>query len=194
MPWVNEGGFLSSRKMLLLWSLLHRAGPGLDLLQPIPLMAKRQVQRRATMTGAGGWLPGLSLSRYRTRMIRAAVILLALTLPANAQLQRWEQKSPSASDQLQRLCISCPIPVGNPPLPDMPSEVGDIWYRHEVLDGRHMLRLSTTDLIIDSDGWRGSRLYAFANRVADQTCNGRFTMFKAVRLTTTVRQFSFRCV
>jgi hypothetical protein len=127
-------------------------------------------------------------------MIRAAIILVALTLPANAQLQRWEPKQPSASEQILKLCIFCAIPMGDPPLPDMPRESGDIWYRHEIVAGTHMLRLSTTDLIVDSDSWRGSRLHAFANRVADHTCNGRFRMIKAVRHTTTVGQFSFRCV
>jgi hypothetical protein len=128
-------------------------------------------------------------------MIRAAVIpLLALTLPASAQSPRWAaEPQPSAADQLSKLCIFCTIPVGHAPMPDMPREVGDIVYRHEVLEGRHLLRLSTTDLIIDSDEWREQRLFAFATRVADQTCHGRFRVVKAVRQTTTTGQFSFRC-
>ena len=60
-------------------------------------------------------------------MIRTAIILLlALTLPANAQLQRWEPKQLTLSDHLYRLCIFCTIPVGDPPLPAMPRESGDI--------------------------------------------------------------------
>jgi len=127
-------------------------------------------------------------------MIRIAIILLlALTLPANAQLQRWEPKQLTLSDHLYRLCIFCTIPVGDPPLPAMPRESGDVWYRHEVLAGTHTLRLSTTDLVVDSHAWRGERLIAFANRVAGQTCNGRYRMIRAARHTTTVGQFSFRC-
>jgi hypothetical protein len=96
-------------------------------------------------------------------------------------------------DQLIKLCIFCSIPVGNPPLPDMPREVGDIVYRHEVLYGTHLLRLSTTDRIIDSDAWREKRLFAFATRFAEWTCEGRFRIIKAIRHTTTTGQFSFRC-
>ncbi|MEA3095666.1 MAG: hypothetical protein QOJ04_7008 [Caballeronia sp.] len=94
---------------------------------------------------------------------------------------------------LVKLCIFCSLPVGHPPLPDMPRAVGDIVYRHEVLSGTHLLRLSTTDLIIDTDGWRGSRLLAFATNFADQTCAGRFRITKTERLTTTTGQVSFRC-
>jgi hypothetical protein len=96
-------------------------------------------------------------------------------------------------NELLRLCIFCTIPVGHAPLPDMPREVGDVVYRHEILYGRHLLRLSTTDLIFDTDEWREKRLFAFATRFADQTCSGRFRMIKAVRQTTTTGRFSFRC-
>ena len=91
------------------------------------------------------------------------------------------------------LCIFCTLPVGRAPLPDVAREAGDIFYRHEVLYGTHLLRLSTTNLIVDTDGWRGQRLYAFAADFADRTCGGRFRIVKAVRQTTYAEQFSFKC-
>jgi hypothetical protein len=96
-------------------------------------------------------------------------------------------------NELLKLCIFCTIPVGHPPLPDMAREVGDIWYRHEVLYGDHLLRLSTTDLIIDTDALREQRLFAFASNFADQTCNGRFRITKVVRETTSAGRFWFKC-
>jgi hypothetical protein len=126
-------------------------------------------------------------------MMRAALIFLALTLPAGAQTLRWPAEQKPTWDPLLRLCIFCTIPVGRAPLPDMPRESSDIFYRHQVLYGTHLLRLSTTDLIIDSGEWREKRLFAFATRFADQECSGRFRMIKAVRQTTTAAQFSFRC-
>jgi hypothetical protein len=92
------------------------------------------------------------------------------------------------------LCIFCTLPVGRAPLPDLPREAGDIFYRHEVLYGTHLLRLSTTDLIIDTDGWREQRLFAFATSFADRTCGGRFRIVNAVRQTTYAAQFSFKCL
>ncbi len=129
--------------------------------------------------------------RYHSIMVRPALILLllAFTLPANAQPV---ERDP-AWDALRRLCIFCTIPVGHPPLPDMPHEAGDIFYRHEVLSGKHLLRLSTTDRIIDTDEWRKKRLFAFATKFADDTCNGHFQPIKTLWQTTTARQFSFRC-
>jgi hypothetical protein len=65
--------------------------------------------------------------------------------------------------------------------------------------GTHLLRLSTTDVILDSDRYRVERLYAFAYRFADQTCQGRFTLSAAERASwPTVRpiyarQYVFRC-
>jgi hypothetical protein len=75
----------------------------------------------------------------------------------------------------------------------MPREAGDIVYRHEVLYGTHLLRLSTTDLIIDGDEWREKRLFAFATRFADRTCGGRFRIINAIRQTTTAGEFAFKC-
>jgi hypothetical protein len=92
------------------------------------------------------------------------------------------------------LCIFCPLPVGRAPLPDMPREAGDIFYRHEVLYGTHLLRLSTTNFIVDTDGWRERRLFAFATSFADRTCGGRFRIVNAVRQTTYTGQFSFKCL
>jgi hypothetical protein len=91
------------------------------------------------------------------------------------------------------LCLFCSVPVGRAPFPDIPREAGGIVYRHEILSGTHLLRLSTTDLILDSDAWRERRLLAFATSFAERTCRGRFRITDAVRLTTTVGQFSFRC-
>ena len=104
------------------------------------------------------------------RMIRSTLILLALTLPAIAQPSRWPPEQPP--NPLLKLCIFCTIPVGRAPFPDVARESGDIFYRHEVIYGTHLLRLSTTDLIIDSDAWREKRLLDFGTKIADQTCPG----------------------
>ena len=98
----------------------------------------------------------------------------------------------------QALCF-CALLV-NDPSPQMAQSVGDIWYTHESLGhGRHLLRLSTTDLIIDWNHFRKNRLYAFAEQFADQTCQGRYKLAVAERSSWPkirpiyARQFVFRC-
>jgi hypothetical protein len=90
-------------------------------------------------------------------------------------------------------CLFCMSVDGAGPFPQMPREVGAIKYRHEVLYGTHLLRLSTTDLILDSDGMRADRSFAFARDYADRTCSGRYRIVNAQRLTTYAGQFAFRC-
>lgn len=90
------------------------------------------------------------------------------------------------------LCMFCSVGA---PAPGMAHEAGDIWYRHEVLSGRkHILRLSTTDLILDAHGWRKQRLKTFAEDFAAKTCDGRYRMIGGDRLTTYAAQVTFRCV
>ena len=91
------------------------------------------------------------------------------------------------------LCVFC-WSVGAP-APDMAHEAGSIWYRHEILShGKHLLRLSTTDLIVDSGRWRKQRLRAFAQNFAADTCAGRYTILNSDRITTTAAQVLFRCL
>jgi len=100
---------------------------------------------------------------------------------------------------MQALCFLCAT-AGSPPHPQLSRPAGDIRYTHELLGGRtHLLRLSTTDFLLDSDRHRQNRLNAFARRFADQTCDGRFTLRPAERASwPTVRpvyakQYVFLC-
>ena len=77
---------------------------------------------------------------------------------------------------------------------------GFISYRYEVLGGgKYLLRLSTTDLILDNDSFREMRMREFAKHFADRTCQGRFQLAavdppswpKDHPLYT--KQFMFRC-
>ena len=99
----------------------------------------------------------------------------------------------------QALCIFCVV-MGNGPNPQIAHRDGDIRYTHESLrHGRHLLRLSTTDFILDSDQYRNDRLYAFAQQFADRTCQGRFKLADAERRSwpkirpTYAKQFVFHC-
>jgi hypothetical protein len=100
----------------------------------------------------------------------------------------------------QALCFFCVV-MGGPPYPQVSQRAaGDIWYTHEMPGrGDHLLRLSTTDYILDSDRYRVERLDAFAYRFADQTCHGRFTLGDAGRASwptvrpVYARQYVFRC-
>jgi hypothetical protein len=71
---------------------------------------------------------------------------------------------------------------------------GDIWFTHERLShGKHLLRLSTTDLLLDRDQARGARLQAFARNFAMRTCGGRFLFVDADRPTSYAGQIVFVC-
>ena len=92
--------------------------------------------------------------------------------------------------QILCLCTS----VAFAPQPQISRQVGDVWYTHEILGhGKHLLRLSTTDLLLDSDQARRHRLTAFAKDFAHRTCPGRFVFVDGERLTSYARQFVFRC-
>lgn len=99
----------------------------------------------------------------------------------------------------QALCFFCSA-IGNAPEPHIAQGAGDIWYTHEML-GRdtHLLRLSTTDVVIDTHALRDRRLYAFAYQFAERNCQGRFDLALAERsswLDTRplyARQYAFRC-
>jgi hypothetical protein len=98
---------------------------------------------------------------------------------------------------LQSLCIFCAVTTG--PHPQVPGI--DIRYSHErVGPGLHLLRLSTTDLILDWNQARKDRLHAFAEQFANDTCRGRFKLGPADNPswpkihTTYAKQFVFRCV
>jgi hypothetical protein len=93
----------------------------------------------------------------------------------------------------QILCLFCGT-IGSPPYAPMPQQSMDIWYRHEVLSrGRHLLRLSNTDLLLDSKAARQYRLQAFAADVASRTCPGPFAFVDGDRLTSYATQIVFQC-
>ena len=99
---------------------------------------------------------------------------------------------------VQALCFFCV--VGSPPQPQQARSSWDIWYTHETpAAGVHVLRLSTTDFILDTNGFRVQRLDAFAQRFADASCHGRFQLNPADRptlpptRTVYARNYIFRC-
>ena len=81
------------------------------------------------------------------------------------------------------------------------QSAGLIQYRYEALSkGVYLLRLSTSDLLFDTDEWREERMRVFAQQFADQACNGRFRLAKAdvpnwpKDRPLYTRQFAFRCL
>jgi hypothetical protein len=93
---------------------------------------------------------------------------------------------------LQLLCLCTSVAYG--PVPQVARSAGDIWYTHETLGGgRHLLRLSSTDLLLDGDRERGARLKAFARDFAARTCRGSFRVVDGNRLTTYAGQVVFVC-
>jgi len=92
----------------------------------------------------------------------------------------------------------CFCTVMGVPQPQVAHQSGDIWYTVEPLSrGGQLLRLSTSDSVIDHDDARLRRLQAFAESYADQACGGRFRLTPAgeryrVR-PVYARQFVFRC-
>jgi hypothetical protein len=100
---------------------------------------------------------------------------------------------------LQMFCFC--VAVAGGPYPQVAHQSGDIWYTHELLGrGTHLLRLSTTDLILDSDYDREGRLATFAQQFADQTCRGRYKLNNAERVSwpkirpVYAKQYVFHCV
>lgn len=99
----------------------------------------------------------------------------------------------------QALCFFCTA-ISSGPQPQLPQISGDIWFTHEALGRRsHLLRLSTTDYILDSNSARDQRLQAFAQRFAGQACHGRFDLTVAERVfwpktrPLYTKQYIFRC-
>jgi hypothetical protein len=99
----------------------------------------------------------------------------------------------------QALCFFC-VTIGSPPAPQLPQRAGDLWYAHEMpARGIHVLRLSTTDYILDSDRYHRERLNAFAHQFAEQTCHGPFMLAPAQRSSwprvrpTYAKQYVFHC-
>jgi hypothetical protein len=75
----------------------------------------------------------------------------------------------------QILCFCAAVVSGPQPQPVMYD--GFISYRYEVLGGgKYLLRLSTTDLGLDSDSFREMRMRDFAQHFADRTCQGRYQL------------------
>ena len=100
---------------------------------------------------------------------------------------------------LELFCVIC-LSMTAPPHAQMSRAVGDVRYTHERLGGgMHLLRLSTTDLLIDSDDWRQQRLLAFANEYAGRACAGPFSLGEATRPSWPktkplyAKQYLFRC-
>src|SRR6266700_3454632 len=100
---------------------------------------------------------------------------------------------------LQALCFC--VTVASEPYPQVAQQAGDIWFTHERLGhGKHLLRLSARDLILDSDHYRVGRMEAFAQQFAGQTCQGRYKLADGERSSSPkirpiyAKQFVFRCV
>ena len=100
---------------------------------------------------------------------------------------------------LEFACVIC-LSMSAPPHPQMSLAVGDVRYTHERLgQGVHLLRLSTTDLLLDSDDWRARRLLAFASDYAGRACGGPFNLGEATRPSWPktrplyAKQYLFRC-
>ncbi|MBN8989825.1 MAG: hypothetical protein J0H42_16355 [Rhizobiales bacterium] len=99
----------------------------------------------------------------------------------------------------QALCFFCAM-TASAPQPQSPQGTLDIWVTHEML-GRntHLLRLSTTDRILDGNAARDRRLHAYAGNFASQTCQGGFDLAPAERASWPLagplyaRQYAFRC-
>jgi hypothetical protein len=102
---------------------------------------------------------------------------------------------------LQALCFCVSVAGAVDPYPQTAGQAGDIWFTHERLGrGKHLLRLSARDLILDSDYHRVGRMEVFAQKFADQTCQGRYKLADAERASSPkirpiyAKQFVFRCV
>lgn|SRR5215813_5205874 len=102
---------------------------------------------------------------------------------------------------LQALCFCASVAGAVEPYPQVSRQAGDIWFTHERLGhGKHLLRLSARDLILDSDYYRVGRMEAFAQQFAQQTCHGRYKVADAERASWPkirpiyAKQFVFRCV
>lgn len=100
---------------------------------------------------------------------------------------------------LELFCVIC-MSMTSPPYPQMSRAAGDVRYTHERLGGGvHLLRLSTADLLIDSDDWRSQRLFAFASDYAGRACGGPFNLGEATRPSWPktrplyAKQYLFRC-
>ena len=97
------------------------------------------------------------------------------------------------SPLVQLLCLCTSIAYA--PVPQTARAYGDIWYTHEVLSrGKHLLRLSTTDQLLDDERARSGRLKAFAKDFAMRTCGeGRFLFVDKDRPTSYAGQAVFVC-
>lgn len=94
---------------------------------------------------------------------------------------------------LELICMFCW--TVRQPAPALAHDAWDLRYRHEVLpSGRHLLRLSASDRIIDGSDWRRQRMIAFAEDFAANTCNGRYEIARRDGLTTYAAQIVFRCL
>jgi hypothetical protein len=97
---------------------------------------------------------------------------------------------------MRALCFCVTVTAG--PQPQMARAAGDIWYTDEPLGrGARLLRLSTTDFIIDNDAFRERRLHAFAAAFADKACHGRYQLAPSGQRIEVhpsyTKQFVFRC-
>jgi hypothetical protein len=98
--------------------------------------------------------------------------------------------------QILCLCLS----VAGAPSPQVSRPAGGIWYTHEILNrDDHLLRISTTTSILDSNENRQSRMAAFAEQFARETCANRFRLADSDRprwpriRPVYAKQFVFRC-
>ena len=77
----------------------------------------------------------------------------------------------------QILCFCGAVTLG--PNHQSVESAGFVQYRYEALSHKmYVLRLSTSDYLLDNADWRETRMRWFAEQFADQTCNGRFQLAK----------------
>jgi hypothetical protein len=98
----------------------------------------------------------------------------------------------------QILCLCGAVTVG--PYAQPVQSSGFVQYRYEALSGgKYLLRVSTSDLVLDSDDWRVARMRGFAQQFAEDACHGPYQLADVAprkwprESPTYTRQFIFRC-
>lgn len=100
---------------------------------------------------------------------------------------------------VRSLCLLCAM-SGGAPQPELPQGMFGIWSSQERIGAdEQLLRLSTSDFILDSDWARDGRLDAFARRFAEELCPSGFELSVAERASWPAtspryaKQFIIRC-
>ena len=79
----------------------------------------------------------------------------------------------------QVLCFCGAVTLG--PNYQPVDSAGLVEYRYEALsDKTYLLKLSTSDLLLDNSDWREGRMRGFAEQFAHDKCHGRFQLVNDV--------------